>query len=116
LVSANQYEPTTESVMKPTDRLPKKLATAEMRPRLAVILLFVSLAALAWLWVGGLISYAPGAVSANEVQNIHLSRIMGYGLLSGVLQLAAISLIVTQRRSTDDARTVAEQCGERDRP
>jgi hypothetical protein len=81
--------------MKPTERFPKKLVTAEMRPRLAVILLFVSLAALAWLWVGGLISYAPGAVSANEVQNIHLSRIMGYGLLSGVLQLAAISLIVT---------------------
>lgn len=111
---ANQYEPTTEgaaseSRLTPTDRLPRERGTLQSGCRLTVILLSGSIAALAWMWVGGLAAYVPGTVSPNEMQNIYLSRIMVYGLLSGVLQIAAIALIVTRRRSTDAAKTMAER-------
>jgi hypothetical protein len=103
----NPYEPTTEpgaskAVVKPTVSLNQKLGMLENRLRLAIVLLIGSIAALAWMWVGGLVTYVPGTVSPNEMQNIYLSRILLYGLLSGVLQIAAIALIVTQRRSTGD--------------
>jgi len=55
---------------------------------------------IAWMWIGGLVTHAPGAVSANAMQNIYLSRILWYGIASGVLQLIAIGLIAKAYRSS----------------
>jgi hypothetical protein len=77
--------------------------------RFVVYLLIGSIGSLVWMWIGGLITYAPGAVTPNKMQNIYLSRILWYGSLSCVLQLAAIALIVAGRKRSTYARKIVEQ-------
>jgi hypothetical protein len=57
-----------------------------------------SIGVLAWMLVGGLITYTP-RVSASDIQNIYLSRMMFYGFVSAALQIAAI--VLTMRISTE---------------
>jgi len=80
------------------ERLHRPYPGGTLQRRLAVLSLIVSVAILAWMWIGGLISYAPGAVSPNEMQNIYLSRILWYGVASAVLQILAIVLIMKARQ------------------
>ncbi|MEW4489724.1 hypothetical protein AB1L42_16705 [Thalassoglobus sp. JC818] len=72
-----------------------------MVTRSVVLLLVGSIVSLVWMGIGGLVSYVPGAITSNEMQNIYLSRIFWYGSLSSLLQFAAIALIGAGRnRST----------------
>ncbi len=77
--------------------------------RLVVVSLTGSIASILWMWIGGLITYAPNAVTPNEMQNIYLSRILWYGLLSGVLQIVAIGLTIAGRRANTLQKDVVEQ-------
>ncbi len=75
-----------------------------MIARLVVTLLVGSIVSLLWMWIGGLVTYVPGTVTSDEMQNKYLSRIFWFGLLSGVLQFAAIVLTLRERwRSGKDS-------------
>lgn len=67
--------------------------------QMALLSLMISLAILAWMRIGGLVAYAPGTVSPNEMQNIYLSRILSCGGASAALQVFAMCLIAKSRRS-----------------
>lgn len=58
-----------------------------------MVALAASIAAVAWMFVGGLVTYAPGSVSAGEMQNIYLERMLLYGGASVVLQVIAIGVV-----------------------
>ena len=94
---ANRHKATamTENIGRRIDAeiVPRRILSSASIRRLAVLSLTMSLALLAWMWIGGLVSYAPGAVSPNDMQNIYLSRLLCYGVASAVFQLLAIVLI-----------------------
>lgn len=62
--------------------------------RWAIISLLASFATLAWMFAGGLVTYAPGLLTANEMQHLYLLRIHWYGMASAALQFLAIWLFV----------------------
>ncbi len=65
--------------------------------RIAVVLLLAAVGITAWLIVGSFVTYGP-SVSATEMQNIYLRRIVNLGALLLGLQLAAIIVLLSQRR------------------
>jgi hypothetical protein len=65
--------------------------------RIVVALLGISLALTAWLVFGSFVTYAP-SVSATKIQNIYIARNVRMGLLIGVLQAAAMIVVLVDQR------------------
>lgn len=65
---------------------------------IAVILLLFAMGVTIWLVVGSFVTYAP-SVSRTDLQNIYLERIVKFGALLLGLQLAALVVLLSQRRS-----------------
>ncbi len=64
---------------------------------IAVVLLLAAAGVTAWLVIGSFVTYGP-SVSATEMQNIYLRRIVNLGALLLGLQLAALIVLLSQRR------------------
>ena len=58
--------------------------------RITIALLTISLAMTVWFILGSFVTYSP-AVSAADLQNIYLSRIVRFGSAIGALQAAALA-------------------------
>lgn len=67
--------------------------------RLGILAIIASVIAIAWMFVGGLVTYGPGP-TANEMQSIYLSRMFWYGTTSVILQLVALGFFVRASRDT----------------
>ena len=97
--STNPYEATTVEIHKPEhadDRSSTGPSPAICR-RCGFIAIIASVAAIVWMAVGGLVTYAPGQ-TAYEIQNVYLSRMLWFGAGSAILQLVAVGLFLRASR------------------
>ncbi len=66
---------------------------------IAVILLSISLTLTVWLIIGSFVTYTP-AISANDIQNIYIGRIVRLGSAIGLLQAGAIAVWLISSKKT----------------
>jgi hypothetical protein len=70
---------------------------AGMKPKsVAMALLALSIVLTAWLILGSFVTYTP-SVTATEIQNLYLGRIVRLGATIAALQLAAIIVVLRTR-------------------
>lgn len=67
------------------------------RMHIALAFVFMELAMTAWLVVGSFVTYAE-PITATQMQNIYLHRIVRFGATLALLQLGTIAMIVFKSR------------------